>query len=112
MSKWGDSFVAARFRWYEKSFHPFAHLRGSSLCRRDIPVTSARETIGWWETRRIPFNLIVGIAGMISTVVVCVVGLGSYFLFDGDFGFPPPLFAVFEVLLYGIAANVFLPVDG
>jgi hypothetical protein len=81
-------------------FKPFSRLRGSSLCRRDIPITSARETIGWWETRRIPFNLIVGIAGTISTVVVCVVGLGSYFLFDGDFGFPPPLFAVFGVLLY------------
>jgi hypothetical protein len=98
--------MAAWFRWQEKSFHPFSRLRGSSLCRRDIPVTSAGETIGWWETRRIPFNLIVGIAGMISTVVVCVVGMGSYFLFDGDFGFPPSLFAVFGVLLYGIAANV------
>jgi hypothetical protein len=107
MSKSGDSPMAAWLRWQQKSFHTFSRLRGSSLCRRDIPVTSARETIGWWEMRRIPFNLIVGIAGMISTVVVCVVGLGSYFLFDGDFGFPPPLFAVFVVLLYGIAANVF-----
>ena len=93
--------------WRERSFHPFSRLGSSSLCRRDIPVNSAREAIGWWETRRIPFNLIVGIAGIISTVVVCIVGPGSYFLFDGDFAIPPPLFAGLGVLLYGIAANVF-----
>ncbi|MGA2902091.1 MAG: hypothetical protein ABSF40_17845 [Candidatus Acidiferrales bacterium] len=50
--------------------------------------------------------MIVGIAGILSAVVVCVVGLGSYFFFDGDFELPPPLFAAAEVLLYGIAANV------
>ena len=93
-------------RVLDKSFQPFLRLRASSLCLRDIPVNSAREAIGWWETRRIPFNLIVGIAGILSAVVVCVVGLGSYFLFDGDFEIPPPLFAAAEVLLYGIAANV------
>jgi hypothetical protein len=99
--------MATSLRWGERPFRPFSRLRASSLCRRDIPVNSASEAIGWWETRRIPFNLIVGIAGMISIVVVCVVGLGSYFLFDGDFAIPPPLFAAAEVLLYGIAANVF-----
>jgi hypothetical protein len=94
-------------KWLDKSLQPFSRLRASSLCRRDIPATSAREAIGWWETRRIPFNLIVGIAGILSIVFVCFVGLGSYFLFDGDFAIPPPLFAAFGVLLYGIAANVF-----
>ena len=93
-------------RVLDKSFQPFLRLRASSLCRRDFPATTAREAIGWWETRRIPFNLIVGIAGILSAVVVCVVGLGSYFFFDGDFELPPPLFAAAEVLLYGISANV------
>ena len=96
----------ASLRWGERPFRPFSRLRASSLCRRDIPVNSATEAIGWWETRRIPYNLIVGIAGILSIVVVCVVGLGSYFLFDGDFAIPPPLFAAAEVLLYGVAANV------
>jgi hypothetical protein len=94
----------------DKSFQLFSRLQASSLCRRDTPPTNAREAIGWWETRRIPFNLIVGIAGILSIVVVCIVGLGSYFLFDGgvgDFGIPPPLFLVVEVLLFGIMANVF-----
>jgi hypothetical protein len=85
----------------------FSHFSASSLFRRDIPINSAREAIGWWETRRIPFNLIVDIAGIFSIVVVCVVGLGRHFLFDGDFAIPPPLFAGFGALLYGVAANVF-----
>ena len=39
--------------------------------------------------------------------VAGVVVLGSYFLGNGDFDLPdPPLFAVFGVILYGIAANV------
>jgi hypothetical protein len=86
-----------------------ARLRASALCQRDIPITSAWEAIGWWETRRVPYNLIVGGTGIISCIVVGVVAAGSYFLFDGDFGRPnPPLFAIFAILLYGIAANVCL----
>jgi hypothetical protein len=85
----------------------FARLRASDLCRRDIPITSAWDTIGWWETRRVPYNLIVGATGVVSCIVVAIVAAGSYFLFDSDFGMPnPPLFAVFAVLLYGIAANI------
>jgi hypothetical protein len=85
----------------------FTRLRASSLCRRDDPVTSAREAIGWWEARRVPFNLIVGSAGLISCIVIGVVGLGTYFLFDGDFGLPgSPGFTLFGILLYGILANV------
>ena len=86
----------------------FTRLRVSVLCRRDVPVPSARDAIGWWETRRVPFNLIVGSAGIVSCVIITIVGLGSYFLFDSDFGLPgSPLFAVFGILFYGIAANVF-----
>ena len=40
-------------------------------------------------------------------MLVGVVGLGSYFLFDSDFGVPdPPLFALFAVSIYAIMANV------
>lgn len=85
----------------------FTRLRTSALCRREVPVTSAREAIGWWEARRGPFNLIVGSAGIVSCMVVGIVGLGSYFLFDGEFPMPdPPLFAIVGIILYGIVANV------
>jgi hypothetical protein len=87
--------------------HLLSRLRASDLCRRDIPVMSAWQAIGWWETRRVPFNLIVGCAGIFSCILVSVVGMTNYFLFDSDFGLPnPPLFVVMGILLYGIAANV------
>jgi hypothetical protein len=86
----------------------FTELRLSVLCGRDLPVVSAKDVIGWWETRRVPYNLIVGSTGIISCVIVSIVGLGSYFLFDSDFGQPgSPLLALFAILLYGIAANLF-----
>jgi|HubBroStandDraft_4_1064222.scaffolds.fasta_scaffold01000_8 hypothetical protein len=88
--------------------HPgFARLRSSTLCRRDVPATSAREAIGWWESRQIPFNLIVGSAGILSCIIVGIVALGSEILFGSEFGLPdPPLFELIGILIYGIMANV------
>ena len=85
---------------------PFAALRASVLCRRDTPVNSARDTIGWWEARRIPFNLIVGSVGILTCIIVGIAGLCSEVLFHSEFGLPnPPLFALFAVIIYGILAN-------
>jgi len=107
MLKRDDSSTWTRLTQRGNLHYLFARLRASALCRRDIPISSAWEAIGWWETRRVPFNLIVGCAGILSCIVVSVVGLGSYILFDSEFGLPdPPLFALVGILLYGIAANV------
>jgi hypothetical protein len=85
----------------------FALVRRSLLCERTAPVVSARQTIGWWEARRVPFNLIVGCAGVVSIAVVSIVGLGASFLFNSDFGLPdPPLFAIFGVILYALVVNI------
>ena len=88
--------------------HPvFGRLRPSTLCRRDALITNARDTIGWWESRRIPFNLIVGSAGILSCITIGIVGLGSEILFGSEFGIPnPPAFALIGILIYGIMANV------
>ena len=84
-----------------------SRIRASDLCQRDKPISTAWQAIGWWEARRAAFNLIVGSAGIVSSLMVGVVGLGSYFLFDSDFGVPdPPLFALFAVVIYAIMANV------
>jgi hypothetical protein len=86
----------------------FKRLKSSSLCRRDAPLGGAWETIGWWETRRIPYNLIVACAGILSGIVIGVVAAGSYFLFNSDFGVPgPPFFELTAVLIYAVLANVF-----
>jgi hypothetical protein len=77
-----------------------------ALFRRDVPITSTRAVIGWWETRRIPYNLIVGSAGILTCIVIAIVGIGSNIFFNSDFGLPdPPLFAIFGVIIYGILAN-------
>jgi hypothetical protein len=85
----------------------FARLRTSALCRRDAPVKTARDVIGWWEAIRVPFNLIVGTAGILTCIVVGVVALGDEILVDGHFGFPdPPIFALVGIFLYALCANV------
>jgi hypothetical protein len=77
------------------------------LFRRDSPTPSARAAIGWWEVRRIPYNLIVGCAGIVTCIVIAIIGLGSYFFFNSDFGLPgSPLLAVFSVIIYGFLANL------
>jgi hypothetical protein len=84
-----------------------ARLKSSILCTRDAPPTSAWEVIGWWESRRVSFNLIVGSAGILSCIVVGAVAMGASVLFDSDFGLPdPPGFALVGILLYGIMANI------
>ncbi len=85
----------------------FGLVRGSLLSERNTPMVSARETIGWWEARRVPFNLIVGGAGIVSVAIVSIVGLGAYFLFNSDFGLPdPPLFAAVGVIVYALVVNI------
>jgi ABC-type branched-subunit amino acid transport system permease subunit len=81
-------------------------LRGSLLCRREAPISTVKDVIGWWEARRVPFNLVVGIAGVVSCVVAGPVVLGSYLLGVADLAPDPPLFAVFGIILYAIGANV------
>ena len=82
-------------------------LRKSTLCDRPAPMPNVWQTIGWWEARRIPFNLIVGSVGVVSCAVIGVVGLGGHFLFNSEFALPdPPLFPVFAAAFYAFAANV------
>ena len=82
-------------------------LRSLPLFRRDGPITSARAAIGWWEARRVPYNQIVGSAGIVTCMVIAVVGLGSCFFFNSEFGLPdPPLFAIFGIIMYGILTNL------
>ena len=54
-----------------------------------------------------PFNLIVGSAGIITCLVIGVVAAGAEIFFHSEFGMPdPPGFAVIGIILYAIMANV------
>jgi Zn-dependent protease with chaperone function len=82
-------------------------LRNSGLFRRDSPVGSGLESLVWWEARRIPYNLIVGSAGIVTCVVVIAIAAAAEIFFHSEFGLPdPPLFAILGIILYGILANV------
>jgi hypothetical protein len=77
------------------------------LFRRPAAPKTAWEIISWWEARRIPYNLIVGISGLISILPI----LGTAFVTDRLVGEPaglpdPPFFAFLGVVAYGVAANI------
>ncbi len=103
-----DTIAAPNHNLSKQHFGALARLRASLLCARDTPLSSAREIIGWWESRRIPFNLVVGTTGIVSCIVIGIVGLGSSILFNSEFGLPdPPLFAVAGFFIYAIIANIY-----
>ena len=75
---------------------------------RPTELKSAREIIGWWETQRITFNLVLAIVGLISALVVICISIASYEIYKSDFGMPdPPLFALIAIIIYGVLANIF-----
>jgi hypothetical protein len=84
----------------------FARIRSASLFRRDVPVANVRDVIGWWESRRIPFNLIVGSAGLLTCICCGVVLVVASILAPNDSDMGSPLVGLIGILLYGIIANV------
>ena len=78
---------------------------GASLFHRDAHVGGVWQTIGWWEVRRVPFNLILGIVGMVTVVTGTVaMSLANAFLETPIHRPDPPLF--FFALLYAVVVNV------
>lgn len=61
------------------------------------------DAIRWWETRRIPFNLVVGATGIIAAIVFLLIG--STIVQPGE-DFEEPLALIGAVLFYGFMANV------
>lgn len=63
--------------------------------KRDVP-----SILGWWEKRRLPYNLMVGSAGLVSTGVVL------FFAAIPPFGSAPSAEIVIPIVVFGIMANV------
>jgi hypothetical protein len=77
------------------------------LFQRDGTHHGLWNVIFWWEARRLPYNVIVGLAGVLSGLLI----LGNAFVTERVLGEPiglpdPPLFAVIAVIAYGVMANV------
>ena len=82
-------------------------IRSSALGKRFSPMESAWQVIAWWEARRIPFNLIVGVTGIVTSAVILLTAVVSERLLGEPIGLPdPPIFAVIGVVFFVVAANV------
>jgi hypothetical protein len=78
-----------------------------SLFRRARPPERAWDVIAWWESRRIPYNLIVGAAGIASAIVMLMTGFVTEHVIGEAIGVPgSPFFAMVAVIVYGIMANI------
>jgi hypothetical protein len=58
------------------------------------------EIILWWESRRIPYNLIVGLFGLISLGIIALIEINSPYAMGTGF----PLLCI---IFFGLGANVF-----
>ena len=82
-------------------------IRSSRLGRRETPASSAWQVIGWWEARRILFNIAVGVTGSAAGAAILGMAVVGELLFAVPFGLPdPPILAIIAVVFYAVAANV------
>jgi hypothetical protein len=78
-----------------------------SLFRRARPPERNWDVIAWWESRRIPYNLIVGAAGISSAIIMLITSLVTENFIGEAIGVPgSSLFAIIAVAFYAVMANV------
>jgi len=77
------------------------------LLTRQIGPLHSRAVVLWWEARRVPYNVIVGMVGLLTSAVMVMVAFICESRGGAPIGLPdPPAFALVGILLYGILANV------
>ncbi|HWG40561.1 MAG TPA: hypothetical protein VN658_08425 [Candidatus Acidoferrales bacterium] len=82
-------------------------LVNSRFFSRDVPDPGVWRTIGWWEVRRVPYNLLVGLAGVVTCVVCFITALVCGHFLGDPIGLPdPPGFAFLGIAAYGVMANI------
>jgi hypothetical protein len=72
----------------------------------DRTRSRAWDIILWWEFRRIPYNLIVGSAGVVSGIISFTAAGISESKGGEPVGMPDGIFLIAAPILFGIAANM------
>ena len=86
---------------------PLKFLTGYRLFQRNEEDITPLQIILWWEARRLFFNIVVGIAGVMTIVVMVFSAAIAEKLFNEPIGWPdPPLFAIIGIILYAVGANI------
>ena len=74
--------------------------------RMDTAI-GAGDVIRWWESRRLFFNLIVGITGLVTCVLLVVCAFTADSLVGEPIGMSDgPLLGIFMIVPYALLANV------
>lgn len=82
-------------------------LSSSRLGRREAPLGSMWAVIGWWEARRVPFNLIVGATGVVTSSLMLLIAWAGERWLGIPIGLPdPPFLAVLGAIAFAVLANV------
>ncbi len=86
---------------------PIKFLTQYRLFQRQEGQMNSLQIILWWEARRLFFNIVVGIAGVITVFTMLFSAMIADKLFNEPIGWPdPPIFAIIGVVVYAIGANV------
>jgi hypothetical protein len=66
-----------------------------------------REIVKWWENRRVFYNEVVGIVGLVTVFLMICCGIISELLVGEAIGIPAsPIFIPFGAIVFGFLANV------
>jgi hypothetical protein len=94
--------------WWVASGEPwrvFDRLMEHPLVRRDGEFSQGWQVVTWWESRRPAYNLIVGIAGLVSVAIMVSASRISASIGGAPAVMPHDMFLVFLSLVFGIGAN-------
>jgi hypothetical protein len=81
-------------------------ISSSPLGRRSRRLDTVWGVIGWWEVRRVPFNLVVGATGIVTSVLILLIAWLSERWLGIPVGLPdPPILVIVAVIAYAVAAN-------
>lgn len=70
---------------------------------QQIDDAERSKILGWWERRRLFFNLYVGLVGIVTWLLVLFAGSAAV---KPGVDFEEPLAMIFGPFVYGIAANI------